>query len=287
MWYYKFSGREKKLPFPSPAEEIGKKRTFYYKILDATASVLKQTEKKEPGQLSVFFDKLAERELERAEQKRSKESLLWKASGEISKATNWMMKQKTKMLKKIGLDEQKIIDFLGVKNAFRLAKFGSKIDICNEALSLLVFWGSLVCGTAIAISCIKRGQASIQEMMESFKPLFKYSLFALAVIAPLMRAMNWVGNALDVFQHILMDAIAARLKGKAKEAAEKEYDAFKRESIRELIVDAAIGIVQVPFIDILRRIRAIRLELRQLGHIARMEKMYFAAKEKNENQSSF
>ncbi|MCX8198200.1 MAG: hypothetical protein N3F07_03345 [Candidatus Micrarchaeota archaeon] len=282
MWYYRKEGGERHLPFPSPQAERKKRSLFYSKMLEWTAAELKRMENSKQGKVSEFFDKLAEKELARAERKRSQESFLWKASGKIAKATGKLMEAKRKMLKKIGMDEQQIIDTLGEKNAFRLAKFGSRIDIYNEALSILIFAGGAAGIVAVAASSIKNGIADMQEMSKAFNTFLTYAIYTLVAIAPITRAMTWIGNTLDVLQHILMDTIASRLEGKAREAVEKEHDAFKRESIREAVVDVAIGLIPIPLIDILRRVRAIKLELRQLGHIARMEKIYFEGKEKQE-----
>ncbi|MEM4554384.1 MAG: hypothetical protein QXT25_00850 [Candidatus Anstonellaceae archaeon] len=57
------------------------------------------------------------------------------------------------------------------------------------------------------------------------------------------------------------------------------------------MVDVLLGTIPIPLIDLLRRFRAIKLELRQLGHINRLEKLYVStqakeAESKPPNESS-
>lgn len=93
-----------------------------------------------------------------------------------------------------------------------------------------------------------------------------------------MRGLILVGNTLDIFQHVLLETTYSKSSWATKEKAEKEYEAFRRESIRELLVDTTLGIIPIPFIALCRRIRAVKSEARKLGRIKRMKKYIYEKK---------
>ncbi|MEM4633551.1 MAG: hypothetical protein QW275_00150 [Candidatus Anstonellaceae archaeon] len=245
---------------------------FYRKMLDFA---IKNSGKFQNQKTDGFFDRLAEAEIQKAE--RIQNSRSWKLAENFSSTYMKFAEKKTKLLSKLGLDEQQLIEKIGTNRAFVIAKLGSKLDILNECASIIIGTGAglFVAAVSAASVYIAVAQKDLQGAEQLFKTtiasVLKFALPAAIVLTPIFKALNWVGNTLDVLQHALMDSISKKLNSTE---ARKHYSNFCTESIREMMVDIPLSILPIPLIDLLRRVRAIKLELRQLGHISRLEKLY-------------
>ncbi|MEM2137837.1 MAG: hypothetical protein QW568_02005 [Candidatus Anstonellaceae archaeon] len=257
-----------------------------------------------PSKFSVFFDKMVESELAKSRYNENGygNGFLDKNIERISKIKVKILEQKRKLLSKLGVEETQILGAFGVRNSFYLAKLGSKVDILQElltfALGALSFASFFVIG---AYALIKTGMPASHEiagprsaewlhrlLSNTISPL-KIQLIAMIPVAFCMRWLNRIGVALDIFQQIFMESITNSMPAHIKPKAEQIYKAFTHESLREIAMDTIIQFIPLPLVDTFRRIRAIKLELRQLGHIDRMEKLYkesLAAKEPADESAS-
>jgi len=246
---------------------------------------LERIEQKRAHNRTPFFERLAEAELAKIPAEK-KSNVVIEALCEIKLK---LLGKKRKLLAKIGVDEKQLLESFGVENSFKLAKLGSKLDVVQELVSLAL--GTVALGIASSV-LIKTGLPSTHELagqnsveawarnlLHNLAPYLKVMFAFLLPAALCARLLNRIGAALDVLQHILMESIANALPKSIQPSAQQTYKQFSRESVREIVADSLISIVPLPFADSFRRIRAIKLELRQLGYIVRMEKLFHSAQE--------
>ncbi|MEM4348247.1 MAG: hypothetical protein QXN37_01615 [Candidatus Anstonellaceae archaeon] len=134
-----------------------------------------------------------------------------------------------------------------------------------------------ISAAAIYTAAVQKDFQNIEHILKTVARLVIFTLPVAVALAPFFKALNWIGNTLDVLQHVLMDSISRKLNSPE---ARKHYSNFCTESIRELMVDVLLGTIPIPLIDLLRRFRAIKLELRQLGHINRLESFILRHRQK-------
>jgi hypothetical protein len=276
-------------------------RAFYYlagKINRAIDAAQEKSASRPPSKFSVFFDKMVDKEVAKSRFDCEQSGVADRNIKKISKWNSKFLGWKRKMLRRIGVDEAKIIEAFGIPRSFFLAKLGSKLDIFQEVLnwSIGFSYGLFAIATTAYVS-LKFGlphiDPALPEMSPSEKQYFseilsilKYPIYAIVPVAFCMRALTKIGNYLDFFQHMFMESIANSFPPELQPQARKHYDAFAFESVREMIMDTVLSYIPIPLIDFLRRIRAIKLELRQLGHIKRMEKLYMESLNSKEPSSA-
>ncbi|MEM4554383.1 MAG: hypothetical protein QXT25_00845 [Candidatus Anstonellaceae archaeon] len=166
------------------------------------------------SKISEFFDRLAEAELNKAE--RIQNSCSWKLAENFSSAYMKFTEKKTRLLLKLGLDERQLIEKLGVNRAFALAKLGSRLDIIQECTSLFIgtvigFGVAAISAAAIYTAAVQKDFQNIEHILKTVIRLVTFTLPVAVALAPFFKALNWIGNALDVLQHVLVDSISRKL----------------------------------------------------------------------------
>jgi hypothetical protein len=216
-----------------------------------------------------------------------------------------MFERKRKLLAKIGIHEDKIIQKVGIARSFKIAKAASVIDIVNEGLTALTGLaplGILAYGTYMMLK-VKHDMMpygpqplytpeQIELMMAPYKAQMEHFFFQViipysAIMTTVSRVGVWVGNLLDYFQLSFVSSVAASVPDAIKPRTNALYREFCKQSIRELAVDVTTGILSwlpIPFLTLFRRVYSVKSELKQLRTIGEMERIYVENKEKGEEE---
>jgi len=197
-----------------------------------------------------------------------------------------LFEKKRKFLLKIGIDEHRIIDKVGIKRSFKIAKLGSQIDIATEifnfalpfaaaaALLIPAIGAFFAYSKAVASGIQFTNEALDAAFIQAVAPVFKAMLLAFPIVGLASRALTIIGNYLDVFQHVFLESLASRFEGEIKPKMQALYREFSKVSLKELAGDIILAFIPLPFIDTFRRFRTIRYERMQLNMIREMEKLH-------------
>lgn len=202
-----------------------------------------------------------------------------------------MLDWTSRKMKKMGVDDEKIVQKFGVEKSFRIAKFASKLDIGTRWANLGIKWSAysfiLVGGGIMMMNALPElrelhahtpgGITDAQLKAASVQLAFDLSkmlLYWLAPLAVVSKILGVAGNALDVFQHVFLNSVARTFPGGKKEEAEKLYEKFAAVSQAELAVDGAKMVLPLPFTDTLGELWSIKCEKEQLRTIREMEELY-------------
>lgn len=199
-----------------------------------------------------------------------------------------LLARKRKLLSRIGIHEDKIIEKVGIKRSFAIAKFGSHIDIVVEIVNFAVPFAAVAAIAVPAINCFSeimnlahtsmnadQAAAATQELFQKFyAPALRNIFIVLPAVAIASKALTCVGNFLDVFQHVFLESLASRFDGEIKPKMQELYREFSKVSLLELAGDVVLSFIPLPFIETFRRLRAIKYERMQLDTIRKMEQLH-------------
>ncbi|MCX8195390.1 MAG: hypothetical protein N3G22_04790 [Candidatus Micrarchaeota archaeon] len=203
-----------------------------------------------------------------------------------------LLEKKAKILKKIGIDEKKIVEKIGVEKSFEWAKASSKFDIFLERLNIIA--SSVYSLSAAAFGAYMSFKLSseiqgldpeklsgfyLQRSFQYISSLEKVVLPAIAISATINAVLKKVGNYLDIFQHLFIAHIVSNFDEKIKPAAYEIYKKFSAASLKEVAVDIALSYVPLPFLDIYARFKMIKYEKEQLKAIEGIKQLYLSEKE--------
>lgn len=229
-----------------------------------------------------------------------------------------MLDGDSKLFRRMGLNGERMVEKMGMERTFKIVKLSSKIDMLNEALAMIFSAAGLaVCAGILAFFANKiamhwegvvrvmnelprmQGQISMENLNlmlssktgvspdhlfeEGIRFIRNYGVFVAALAAGARVTLS-IANYLDVFQQILVYNLAKKAPARIREETMSLFRKYSRESIKEFVVDYVISWIPVPFLDVYRRVGAIKAEKRQLGIIREMEELYSSGMEKERGE---
>lgn len=194
-------------------------------------------------------------------------------------------------MKKIGVDDERMVKRFGVERSFKIAKFASKLDIGTEWLNFGIKWGAysfILIGSGvmfanalpevIELNRATPGGLSDAKIMDIVSGitfnLTKTLMYGFVPLAVASKILNIAGNILDVFQHFFLNSMARTFPDEKKGQAAELYEKFAAVSQAEIAVDGAKAVIPLPFVDTLGILWSIKCEKEQLRTIREMEALY-------------
>jgi len=169
-----------------------------------------------------------------------------------------------------------LVEIVGPKKSLGAARALGWLDLGLEAVNFASMAGALFYlaggfgkGLEQTVSSILASVARIFTDLPAGRISREFLVFAFC--ATVSKASVKAGTYVELAQMLVVDSVSRQFREPGNGIVKKHFQRYAKESLKEQAKDTLLFWVPLPFLETVRRIAAVRSELRQLRSIRKLE----------------